>query len=181
MTVFFETERLIVRQWKDSDKAPFAALNADEEVMRYFPSTLSREKSDATFEMGRQFIDENGFGFFALELKEGGEFIGFTGLSVPGYELPCSPCTEIGWRLDRKFWRCGYASEAASGCLEFAKSNLEVAEIVSFTTYNNVPSQAVMEAIGMTRDLDGDFYHPLLPEGHPLSRHVLYRYSLRQA
>jgi len=172
-----ETERLILRPWRDADLAPFAALNADPEVMEFFPETLSRTESDALARrvMGR--IAEEGFGFFAVEEKGGDPFIGMVGVSVPHYgaDLPCGPCTEVGWRLARSSWGKGYASEAARASLAFAFDTLGVDEVVSFTAVQNLRSQAVMRRIGMTRDMACDFDHPLLPQGHRLLRHVLYR------
>ncbi|MEQ8620545.1 MAG: GNAT family N-acetyltransferase [Thalassobaculaceae bacterium] len=174
-----ETERLILRPWRESDLAPFAALNADPEVMEFFPETLGRAQSDALAQRVGERIEAEGFGFFAVEVKGGPGFIGMVGPSVPGYgaELPCGPCTEVGWRLSRAAWGKGYASEAAAASLAFAFDVLDRDEVVAFTAVQNERSQAVMRRIGMTRDESGDFDHPLLPEGHRLLRHVLYRIS----
>jgi ribosomal-protein-alanine N-acetyltransferase len=174
-----ETERLILRPWRESDFAPFAALNADPEVMEFFPDTLSRADSDALALRMKERIETQGLGFFAVEVKGGPGFIGMVGPSVPYYgaELPCGPCTEVGWRLSREAWGKGYASEAAAASLDFAFDILGRDEVVSFTAVQNQRSQAVMRRIGMTRDASGDFDHPLLPEGHRLLRHVLYRIS----
>ncbi len=176
-----ETERLILRPWRESDLVPFAALNADPEVMEFFPDTLSRADSDALALRVRERIETEGLGFFAVEVKGGPGFIGMVGPSVPPYgaQLPCGPCTEIGWRLSRAAWGKGYASEAASASLDFAFATLGRDEVVSFTAVQNERSQAVMRRIGMTRDENGDFDHPLLPAGHRLLRHVLYRIPRR--
>lgn len=169
----YHTERLILRQWKQSDREPFAALNANHEVMRHFPKTLTREESDDMAKTIEQRMAENGWGFWAVEEKSSGAFIGFVGLNVPGYELPFSPVIEIGWRLDNAFWGKGYAPEAAHKALEIGFELFGMKEIVAFTALNNIPSQRVMEKIGMQRG--EEFDHPLLDERHPLRRHVVYR------
>lgn len=174
-----ETDRLILRPWRETDFAPFAALNGDREVMAFFPNPLSRDESDALALRIQERIETEGFGFLAVEVKGGEAFIGMVGPSVPPYgaDLPCGPCTEVGWRLSRAAWGKGYASEAAGAALDFAFTELGRDDVVSFTAIQNERSQAVMRRIGMTRDESGDFDHPLLPEGHRLLRHVLYRIS----
>jgi RimJ/RimL family protein N-acetyltransferase len=169
------TARTRLRPWTDADRAPFAALNADPEVMAYFPSTLSRHESDALVDRIRAAFDAQGFGFWALEVDGGPAFVGFVGLSVPPYPLPFGPCVEIGWRLARTAWGHGYAQEAAREALRFGLEDLALPEIVSFTARSNLRSQRVMQAIGMQPDPAGDFVHPRLPAGHPLAPHVLYR------
>lgn len=174
-----ETERLILRPWRESDFAPFAALNADPAVMEYFPSTLGREESDALALRMKERIETEGLGCFAVEVKDGPDFIGMVGPNVPSYgaQLPCGPCTEVGWRLSRAAWGKGYASEAAAASLDFAFDVLGREEVVAFTAVQNERSQSVMRRIGMTRDECCDFDHPMLPAGHRLLRHVLYRIS----
>jgi RimJ/RimL family protein N-acetyltransferase len=171
-----ETERLLLRQWKDSDSEPFAALCADAKVMEFFPSTLSREESDAMLGRCRGLIEERGWGLWAVESKETqGCFMGFVGLHVPAADLPFSPSVEIGWRLSEEYWGQGYATEAAQACLEFGFRNLNLQEIVSFTAILNQRSQAVMKRIGMHQT--ETFEHPRVPEGHPLRAHCLFRIS----
>ncbi|MBO4273937.1 GNAT family N-acetyltransferase [Microbispora triticiradicis] len=167
------TDRLVLRRWREDDKEPFAALNADPVVMEHFPATLTREESDALVERAEAAIEERGFGWWAVEVD--GEFIGFTGLSVPAFTAHFTPCVEIGWRLARSAWGHGYATEAARASLEYGFGTLGLTEVVSFTAVPNLRSQAVMRRLGMTRDPGEDFDHPVLPEGHPLRRHVLYR------
>ncbi len=167
------TPRLRLRAWRDEDLPDFAALNADPEVMRHFPACLGRAESDALAARIRTHFHEHGFGLWALEYD--GAFIGFTGLLQVGFEAPFSPAVEIGWRLARSHWQRGLVSEAAQAVLAFAFEPLQLAEVVSFTVPANLRSRAVMERIGMQRDTDGDFEHPLLPAGHPLRPHVLYR------
>lgn len=132
-----ETERLILRQWKDDDYSKFAALNADVSVMEFFPKPLARQESDHMADKIRSLIHQRGWGFWALELKEIGEFIGFTGLHIPEADLPFSPCVEVGWRLMKRYWGSGYAPEAAGEVLRFAFEHLELDEVVSFTTLHN--------------------------------------------
>jgi RimJ/RimL family protein N-acetyltransferase len=174
------TPRLRLRQWRDTDLAAFAALNADPEVMAYFPNVLERQASDAMAARCRRLIDERGWGFWAVELKSSGEFIGFIGLHVPADELPFSPCVEIGWRLASAHWGHGYASEGARAALRFGFGILGLDEIVSFTALCNTRSRAVMERIGM-RYRGETFAHPALPDGHRLRSHCLYRLTRGEA
>jgi len=173
--VSIETERLLLRPWRDADLAPFAALNADPDVMEFLPDLLAREESDAFATRIRAHFDEHGYGFWAVEVVGGAPFVGFVGLGHPSFEAPFVPCVEIGWRLAREHWGHGYATEAALGALAFGFGELGLQEIVAFTVPANVRSRRVMERIGMVRDPMDDFEHPRLPVGHPLRRHVLYR------
>ncbi len=173
--VAFETSRLLLRGWGETDRAPFVEMNADAQVMRYFPSALTAEETDALLERIRLHFEQNGFGLWAVELKETNEFAGFMGLAVPSWEAHFTPCVEIVWRLAARFWNRGLATEGASAVLPFAHDNLGLQQVVSFTAVENVASRRVMEKIGMIRDLQGDFDHPRIPKEHPLCRHVLYR------
>lgn len=172
--VSLQTERLRLRAWQDSDLPAFAAMNADPQVMKYFPALLTQEESDAQAKRIRQFMQQHGWGLWAVEVRNGAPFIGFVGLAIPGDDLPCSPCVEIGWRLAAEHWGQGYASEAAHGVLNLAFNRLGLAEVVSFTAEINQPSRRVMERIGM-RFSGETFDHPRLAVGHPLRKHVLYR------
>lgn len=167
------TERLLLRGWRESDLEPFAALNADPEVMRFFPAVLSREESDALATRAWKSLTERGWGLWAVDRD--GEFLGFTGLAVPRFEAHFTPAVEIGWRFARAAWGSGYATEAATAVLEFALRELRLEQVVSFTAEGNRRSRAVMERIGLVHDAAGDFDHPALPQGSPLRRHVLYR------
>jgi ribosomal-protein-alanine N-acetyltransferase len=173
------TSRLILRPWRDADLSAFARLNDDPAVMEFMPRRLSRDESDATAARIRTAIDKRGWGFWAVEVKGPGHtaapFIGFVGLSVPSFEAHFTPCVEIGWRLAKEHWGRGYASEAAAASLRFAFESLRLQQIVAFTVPLNKRSMRVMERIGMSRDLAGDFEHPKLPPGHPFRPHVLYR------
>ncbi|WP_169545491.1 GNAT family N-acetyltransferase [Sneathiella aquimaris] len=172
-----ETKRLLIRDWKETDLEPFAVLNGDPDVMEFFPAILSAEQSNAMAAVIREKIDRNRYGFFAVELKETGKFIGFVGLNNPAAPLPFKPCVEIGWRLGKEAWGFGYATEAAATCLDFAFDNLSLVEVVSFTATINLKSQKVMQRLGFRQNKDEDFDHPDVPEGHPLRPHVLYRLS----
>lgn len=164
-----------MRRWRKEDREPFAAINADPRVMEFFPAPLTREQSDDLVEGIEQGFEEHGFGLWALELREGGELVGFAGLSVPEFEAHFTPAVEVGWRLARSAWGHGYATEAAGAALRFGFDRPGLEEIVSFTSAGNRRSRAVMERIGMSRDPGDDFDHPGIPAGHPLRRHVLYR------
>jgi RimJ/RimL family protein N-acetyltransferase len=171
----FSTARLRLRQWQEADREPFAALNADPAVMRYFPSVGTREASDRSIDAWQAEIAGRGWSNWAVELVQTGEFIGFVGLSVPRRaSLPFMPCVEIGWRMVRAHWGRGFATEAAKGALQVGFERLQLPEIVSFTSLINQPSRAVMERIGMV-DSGEDFDHSALPEGSELRRHCLYR------
>jgi len=169
------TERTLLRAWRDDDLAPFAELNADEEVMRWFPSLLSREQSDAAAGMIRTRLSENGWGLWALEVPGVAPFCGFVGLSTVPFEASFTPAVEIGWRLARDWWGHGYATEAARACLSHAFGPLGLTEIVSFTTTKNARSRAVMERLGMKHNPVDDFDHPRIPEGSPVRPHVVFR------
>ena len=171
------TERLILRGWQDDDLPAFAALNADPRVMEFLPKTLSREESDARAAQIVEHFARHGFGLWAVEAPGAAKFVGFAGLSVPSYEAHFTPCVEIGWRLAFEHWNRGYATEAARRAAAFGFEQLGLKEIVSFTVPANERSQRVMLRLGMKRSADEDFEHPVLPEGHPLRRHVLYRLS----
>jgi RimJ/RimL family protein N-acetyltransferase len=169
------TERLLLRQWTEADREPFAALNADPAVMEHFPALMTRADSDGLIDRLAADLDRRGFGLWALEVLDTGRFIGFTGLSVPSFDAHFTPAVEIGWRLSKDAWGNGYATEAARASLAYAFGPAGLAEVVSFTATTNKPSQRVMERIGMTHDEADDFDHPRLERGHRLERHVLYR------
>ena len=162
------TDRLVLRQWRETDKEPFAALNADPEVMEHFPATLTREQSDAFVDRAAVAIASRGWGLWAVEADTG--FVGFVGLNEPGF----MPGVEVGWRLARTAWGHGYATEAARAAVAYGFHQLGLAEIVSFTSTTNVRSQRVMQRLGMTHDPADDFDHPRVDDPR-LRRHVLYR------
>jgi RimJ/RimL family protein N-acetyltransferase len=169
------TDRLLLRRWRAGDRDAFAALNADPVVMEHFPSVSARADSDAAADRIEAHFERHGFGLWAVEVVEVAPFAGFIGLCVPRFEAHFTPCVEIGWRLAAAFWGQEYATEGAKAALAFGFEHLRLDEIVSYTVPPNLRSRRVMEKIGMSHDPGGDFDHPLLPVGHPLSRHVLYR------
>jgi len=169
------TGRLVLRGWRDDDRDAWAAMNADPVVMRYFPDPLTREQADAMLDRMNAALEAQGWGLWALERLDTGELIGFTGLAVPRYDLPFTPCVEVGWRLARSAWGRGLATEAAREALRVAFDEVGLPEVVAMTSVANTPSRAVMERLGMTRDPADDFEHPGVPPGHPLRPHVLYR------
>ncbi len=170
-----ETERLILRSWREEDVEIFFEINNDEKVIEFLPKALNRQECQNFINKENAQIAQKGFGLWACELKKNNELIGFVGLGIPNFESHFTPCVEIGWRLSFKHWGNGYATEAAKMALEIGFENFGFKEIVSFTATQNLRSIAVMQKIGMTRDKNGDFNHPKLPSEHALSRHVLYR------
>jgi RimJ/RimL family protein N-acetyltransferase len=172
------TERLILRRWRLSDRAPFARLNGDPRVMEFFPSRLTPDESDAMIERIESHWRQHGFGPYAAELAADGTFIGFIGIFVPVFEAVFTPCVEIGWRLAAEYWGQGFALEGARAVIGHAADRIGLDALVSFTVPGNFRSRRVMEKLGMTRNPSEDFDHPSLPEGHPLRRHVLYRLRL---
>jgi RimJ/RimL family protein N-acetyltransferase len=167
------TPRLWLRRWRAEDLEPFAAMNADIEVMEYFPSTLSREETAASVGRVEKHFERHGFCFWAAEVPGRAPFIGFIGLAVPAFEAAFTPCIEIGWRLARPWWGQGLATEGARAVLAYGFERLGLAEIVAFTVPGNARSRRVMENAGMR--YSEDFDHPGIESGHPFRRHVLYR------
>ena len=173
------TERLLMRRWRDSDRGPFANLNADHEVMRYFPAPQDRAESDRAIDRFEQRFEEQGYGLWALELLATGEFIGFTGLNPMPDGVPRAGDLEVGWRLARRAWHHGYATEAARAALDVGLVHLGLPVIWSMTAVLNRPSQAVMQRLGMIRY--ATFDHPRVEIGHPLRPHVVYRLGTERA
>ena len=167
-----ETERLLLRQWIDSDIEAFTKINGDEEVMRFFPRPYNKSETIRSVEYYSAHIAEHGFGMFAVDEKSSNSFIGFIGIAWIGYELPFTPAVEIGWRLDKSFWGKGLATEGALKCLELGFQKFELNKIASMTALVNQPSERVMQKIGMERR--GEFDHPKVPIANPLCRHVWY-------
>jgi RimJ/RimL family protein N-acetyltransferase len=164
---------ITLRQWKDEDLEPYAAMNADAEVMQYFPKLLSVAASKESLLRLRAGIDQRGWGLWAVEVD--GAFAGFTGLAEPSFSAHFTPCVEIGWRFRREFWSRGIAYAAALAAESFAFRELKLPELVSFTAAINARSRRLMERLGFTRSESDDFTHPSLAEDSPLRFHVLYR------
>jgi RimJ/RimL family protein N-acetyltransferase len=169
------TDRLLLREWRPEDRAPFARLNADARVAEHLGDSLNRDESHALIDRFVAHWASDGYGVWAVERLEDRAFLGFTGLNSPSIEAHFTPAVEIGWRLARAAWGHGYATESAGAALRFGFETLGLDEIVAFTLPVNARSRAVMERLGMTRDPRDDFDHPNLPAGHPLRGHVLYR------
>jgi RimJ/RimL family protein N-acetyltransferase len=169
------TERLKLRRWTEVDLEPFGEMNADPVVMEHFPKPLTRAESDELVERIEAGFERDGFGLWAVEVREGGGFVGFVGLNRVGFEASFTPAVEVGWRLAREAWGNGYATEAGRAALSFGFEHVGLREIVSFTTLANRRSRAVMERLGMTHDPADDFEHPSISPGHPQRLHVLYR------
>lgn len=171
-----ETSRLLLRPWEGRDQVPFAAINADAEVRRYYyPAILSPAETDEMIDRCRDHLARHGFGFLALEARDDGHLVGGLGLSRPGPEVPGAPEIEIGWILGRADWRRGYAFEAASACVALAWTRLGTREVVGYTSTINTPSRRLMEKLGMTRTAADDFEDATVPVGNELRPHVLYR------
>ena len=174
-----ETERLYLRQWQASDFAPFAEMNADPEVMEYFPKLLTTSMSNTIAKKCQSLIDDNGWGFWAVSLKETDTFIGMVGLNNAHADMPFSHAVEIAWRLHNDYWGQGCATEAARASLNFAFDTLGLDEVVAFTAVINKRSQLVMERLGMTNTQE-NFFHPMLESNHRLAEHVLYKITRQQ-
>ena len=169
------TARLVLRRWRDADRAPFAEMNADPVVMEFFPRLLSRGESDDMVDRIEATFDREGYGLWAVEVLEGDRFAGFIGLWPTPPELSFSPATEVGWRLATHAWGAGLATEGAGAALADGWDRVGLDDVVSMTSALNVRSQRVMQKLGMTRDPADDFDMPSVPEGEPLRPHVLYR------
>ncbi|GAA2426661.1 GNAT family N-acetyltransferase [Streptomyces macrosporus] len=167
------TERLLLRAWRESDVEPWAALNADPEVREHFPDLLTRERSREAMTRYQADLDRRGWGWWAVEARATGEFVGVAGLGPVDEGTPVDG-VQTGWRLARSAWGHGYATEAARAAVAFGFDTLHLPEIVAVTTAGNLRSRAVMRRLGMTHDPAHDFDDPAVPEG-PLRRNVVYR------
>lgn len=170
-----ETERLILRQWRDDDVAPFAAMNADPQVTAALGIKPDPSGTKALVERISAGFQQNGFGLWAVEVRGIAPFIGFTGLSIPRFEAPFMPAVEVGWRLAFAHWGKGYATEGARAAVNFGFNTVGLAEIVSFASAANIRSHAVMKRLGMRYDSRDDFNYPGIDLADPLARHLLYR------
>ena len=180
MATVVTTARLVLRPFTDVDREPFFALNTHPDVVASLGTSPSRAESDAMVERYTAELEREGWGFWAVEVPGGAPFVGMVGLHRLPPWIPAAPAVEAGWRLHPDHWGHGYATEAAVASLRYGFGEAGLDEIVAYTTTVNTRSQAVMERLGMVRDVDADFDHPQVPEGHPLRRHVLYRASASQ-
>lgn len=167
------TDRLILREWRDSDLSSLYKMVSDPDVMEFFPSILSEIEAQDFLKAIQEKMNQHGWGMWACELKDTQEVIGFVGLNIPKDDFYFNPCVEIGWRLRKEFWHQGLAQEAAREALKFGFTELNLDKIVAFTTVTNLPSQALMERLNMVKNPQ-HFNHPRLAEDHPLAEHVLY-------
>ena len=167
-----ETPRLLLGDWKENDLDIFATMNADSEVMRYFPEPYSEERTKQLYDDIQKEFAEFGYGLYATRERKSGRFIGFIGFHHANFEADFCPCIEIGWRLHKPFWNNGYATEGAKACLQHGFGKLGFDRIYSFTAIQNIPSQRVMQKIGMQEY--SSFHHPKVPENHPLKPHICY-------
>ncbi|MCT4661385.1 MAG: GNAT family N-acetyltransferase [Tissierellales bacterium] len=169
----FESERLGFRIWRETDRKIFAAINADKETMKYFPSTMTKDASNDLVDRFKAHMAAKGFGPWAVEIKETGEFIGYIGFSTAVFIAEFTPCVEIGWRLDKSQWHNGYATEGAQACLKYGFENLGFDEVYSFTAELNEPSENVMKRLGMSYVCNFD--HPKVEDGSKIKNHKLYK------
>lgn len=182
MSTIIETPRLLLRNWQETDRAFFHEINSDPAVMEFFPALRSREESDALMDRVVAMINDDSFGFYALQDKDTGDTVGFTGLMRTDLE-PFMPkgVLEIGWRLAQRYWGKGYVTEAALASLAYAFDERAEDEVVSFAVHNNHRSISVMQRIGMVSNPQRAFDHPKVPDTHPqLKRHVLYTINKQQ-
>lgn len=169
---YFETERLIFRDWKKEDEHKFVEMNNDSDVMKFFPKKLNESESLELLTKIKSNFEKNGFGLYAVESKEKNDFVGFLGFNIAEFESDFTPCIEIGWRFRKEFWGEGLATEGASKCLKYGLEELDFKQIYSFTADINIPSKRVMEKIGL--NFYKTFNYPNVKEGHILEKHVLF-------
>lgn len=167
------TERLLLRHWRDSDLGTWAAMNADPEVREFFSEVLGAEQSRASADAFQAELELRGWGWWALEVSDTGEFIGMAGLDPVEDDMAFTG-VEAGWRLARPAWDRGYATEAARAVLRYGFETLVLPDVLAITTATNLRSQAVMRRLGMTYDASLDFDDPDVLDG-PLRRNVVYR------
>jgi RimJ/RimL family protein N-acetyltransferase len=173
--VQLQTDRLLLRRWRDADREPFSVMNTDPQVMEYYRCPLTVGQSNSMIDRIESTFDEEGLGLWAVEIPGDASFIGYVGLWPALFPAPFTPAVEVGWRIGRRYWNCGYATEAATAAVADGFARVGLAEIVSFTAVINHRSRRVMERLGMTHDSEEDFDHPNVEVGHQLRRQVLYR------
>jgi RimJ/RimL family protein N-acetyltransferase len=168
----FTSERLGFRNWSGKDLTEFSKLNADLEVMEHFPKPLTEKETADFIDRLKKHYADNGFNYFATEVLDSGEFIGFIGLAFKDFKTEFTPAVDIGWRLKKSSWGNGYATEGASRCLEFGFNQLNLEKIIATCTEKNVKSENVMKKIGMGKI--GNFKHPLLEEYPEYQKCICY-------
>ncbi len=173
--ISIKTQRLLLRQWNDSDLPSLTAMNQDPKVMEFIGPVISEKENRAMIERARRSWQDHGYGRFAVEITETSELIGFVGLAQCKFESHFTPAVEIGWRLAHKHWGSGYATEGALAVMNWALAERKLHELVAFSSALNLRSRRVMEKLEMQRNVSDDFLHPNLKLGDPLRPCVLYR------
>ncbi|HMZ63329.1 MAG TPA: GNAT family N-acetyltransferase [Leptospiraceae bacterium] len=175
--VFFETQRLLFRNWIESDRELLIQMNSDLRVMEFFPRTFTSEESSEWMSRMQLNIKNNGYGFYSVEEKDSSSWIGFIGINEVTFNSDFTPCMEVGWRLKKEFWGKGYATEGGKACISFALNQLSISDIYSFTAKINQRSENVMKKIGLKKVKE--FGHPKIEKDHPLHLHVLYKTNVK--
>ncbi|MFY8005313.1 MAG: GNAT family N-acetyltransferase [Chitinophagaceae bacterium] len=173
--IVIATPRLFLRKWRTTDVSIYIEMNQNKEVMQFFPGFYTKEETMQQLQRTQETMQTHGYGLYALERRDTGEFIGFTGFAHPRFQSHFTPCVEIGWRIHQQHWQLGFATEAAKACLQYGFNELGFSTVYSFTSIHNLPSERVMQKIGMQKQ--GFFNHPFLADGHKLQLHVLYKIS----
>ena len=168
----FTSKRLGFRNWKISDTDRLFEINSNKEAMQFFPSTQTKEQTEAFITKMQNQYAKKEFCYFAVEILETKEFIGFIGLSLQTFELDFTPAIDIGWRLHPNFWHKGFATEGAKRCLDFGFNQLKLEKIIAVAPVINIPSISIMQKIGMNKVQN--FKHSLLKEYTQLETCVLY-------
>ena len=171
------TARLVLRRWREGDVAALARLNADPNVMRFFPRTYSFDETRNRVALWTELFEERGFAPWAVELPGVADCIGLVGAGIVGEPMSFAGSIEMAWRLDRPFWGQGYALEAAHASLRDIFERVVPPVMIAYTARLNRPSRRVMEKLGMAEDASSAFDHPAIEPGNPLRPHVLYRVS----
>ena len=170
-----KTERLGLRNWLPSDEAPFIEMCKDELVMEHFPKPLSEEETLGLISRLKIHFKKYGYCYFAVDILETDEFIGFTGLAYQTWESDFTPCVDMGWRLNRSAWGKGFATEAAKACLDSASEKFGLKEVIAFATDTNIASENVMKKLGMT--LIGTVQHPAIIDDPRFKHCVVYKWN----
>jgi RimJ/RimL family protein N-acetyltransferase len=179
-TIQLVSPRLVLREWQERDRAPFAAMNADPVVMRYFPAPFTLEESNEAVDRYNRQLERDGFTMFAVEDQLSGGFVGVLGAQTMRFAVPNlpQPAVEIGWRLTASSHGRGLATEGARAVLDHLRQLGTIIKVVDITTPSNAPSRNVMQRLGMQHRLELTFEHPLVPADSPLRQHVLYSLAL---
>jgi ribosomal-protein-alanine N-acetyltransferase len=174
----FRSTRIGFRNWIEEDLKPFIDMNASDKVMHYFPTTLSGEETKLVYDRIQRHFQKHEYGFYAVDDISTGKWMGFIGFQHVRFEASFSPAIEIGYRLLPQYWGKGIGTEGGLACLKYAKEHLDFDQVVSFTARVNLPSQHVMEKIGLI--FRYEFDHPLVRKDDPLRKHVLYQKTLKK-